>query len=423
MVGRQDNFVDIIISKIIREFFIKKMRLPAGMTGLVSLFMLAHFGHHMIGAMLSPLLPFIRNDLNLNYTEAGIILSAFSLAGGLSQLPAGYLADRFGQRLLITIGISGVAVTAVFIGLSNSFMFLTISLILAAVLGGGYHSAAATVVSGMASEKYRGRALGFHLIGGTSCMWVVPLIAAPIAAALSWRASYFILAVPAFIIGMLVFFLLKKQTFRRQITVEQVQNAGRDKFNWHKLIPVMAMVIGGNLMMMSVTSYLSLYGVDHLGLTKTAAGLLTSLIPGIGLIGAPLGGYLSDRFGDMKILILMNILLAPLLFVIGQINTLIPILVILILLGMVSSICMPTSEAFIVGNTPSKRRSTVLGVYFFSGAGLAGLVTPLMGNLIDRHGFEYTYTVASIVAAIITVVAVIYLRINYRLVSQQGQST
>ncbi|MDP7525779.1 MAG: MFS transporter, partial [Dehalococcoidales bacterium] len=58
--------------------------------------MLAHFSHHLIAALLQPLLPFIRDDFALDYTQAAWIVSAYTLAYGFSQLPGGWLADRIG---------------------------------------------------------------------------------------------------------------------------------------------------------------------------------------------------------------------------------------------------------------------------------------------------------------------------------------
>ena len=45
------------------------------MTGLLPLFLVAHFGHHVVGAMLNPFMPMIRDELSLNYTQAGVAYS------------------------------------------------------------------------------------------------------------------------------------------------------------------------------------------------------------------------------------------------------------------------------------------------------------------------------------------------------------
>lgn len=77
-----------------------KMNLGSIFMGLVPLFVLAHFSHHVLTALTVPLLPFIRNDFALDYTQAGLVVSSFSLAYGIGQLPAGWLADRAGARFV-----------------------------------------------------------------------------------------------------------------------------------------------------------------------------------------------------------------------------------------------------------------------------------------------------------------------------------
>ncbi len=90
---------------------------------MLSLFVLAHFSHHLIPALLIPLLPYIRDDLSLTYTQAGWLVSAYSLAYGISQLPSGWLADRIGPRIVLTIGVAGVGVAGLLIGLAPSRQF------------------------------------------------------------------------------------------------------------------------------------------------------------------------------------------------------------------------------------------------------------------------------------------------------------
>ena len=95
----------------------------------ILLFAIAHFAHHLINALHTPLLPFIRDDLQLNYTQAGFVISAFSLSYGLAQLPSGWLTDHIGPRIMITVSIVGVAVAGVMVGFSSTYVTLLIALI------------------------------------------------------------------------------------------------------------------------------------------------------------------------------------------------------------------------------------------------------------------------------------------------------
>ena len=47
--------------------------------------------------ILIPLLPTIKNDLQLNYTEIGILRSAFAGTSAVLQIPAGFLAEHIGE--------------------------------------------------------------------------------------------------------------------------------------------------------------------------------------------------------------------------------------------------------------------------------------------------------------------------------------
>ena len=81
--------------------------------------------------------------------------------------------------------------------------------------------------------------------------------------------------------------------------------------------------------------------------------------------------------------------------------------------GLVSNTRMPTSESYIASHTPAHRRSTILGFYFFAGAEVSGLLSPVVGNLIDRTGFEDTFRVVSIsLAAVVVVCSVALWRVR-----------
>ena len=117
------------IQKIIRQLF----------AGTLWLFILAHFSHHVITALITPLLPYIRNDFALDYTQSGFVISAFSLSYGIGQLPAGLLADRMGPRNLITISIVGVALAGLMVGLSKAYIVMVLCLIGMGIAGSDDH--------------------------------------------------------------------------------------------------------------------------------------------------------------------------------------------------------------------------------------------------------------------------------------------
>ena len=362
--------------------------------------------------MLSPLMPMIRTDLDLNYTQVGVVLSSFAITSGISQLAGGWLADRFGPRTIVAVGVSGVAIGGLFIGFSNSYTVLIVFLVLAAILGGCYHPASITAISTLVPAESRGRALGIHGIGGSTSFWVVPLFAALIATAWGWRGSYITLSIPTILLGIVLYIIMGRRTrvpVSKSQSVETGIPTAPSRIHWRELLPFFFISVAMGTTIQSIIAYLSLYSVDHFGVTEATAAMLMAIIPAVGLFAAPLGGYLSDRIGGVPVLVTAGFLAALLIYILGVVPN-IPILVIvMVILGIVHYIRMPTAESYIVEHTPERRRSTILGFYFFAGMEISGLLAPLIGYLIDQLGFYWSFTIASAIPAVVTMVCSLFL--------------
>ena len=362
--------------------------------------------------MIRPLMPMVRTDLGLNYTQVGIALSAFSISSGFSQLLGGWLCSRFGPRVSVALGVSGVATAALLIGFSQSYSSLIVFFVIAAMLGGSYHPASVTAISSLVPPQQQGRALGIHTIGGTSTFWVAPLLAAPIALVWGWRGSYITLAIPTILLGIMLYILIGRRT---QVLAREPQTTKTDvptalaRTRWRQLIPFLVMSVATGTIIRSVVAYFSLYFVDHFGVAEASAIMLIAITPAVSLFAAPLGGYLFDRMGGVLVLITISILGIPLIYLLGVMPSIPSFIVVMAALGIVTYTRMPASEAFIIGNTSKTHRPKILGFYFFAGMETGGLLTPLVGNLIDRFGFSQSFTIASITLAAATVVCSFFL--------------
>ena len=386
-------------------------------TGLLPLFMAAHFGHHVVGAMLNPLMPMIRTDLGLNYTQSGFLMSVFSVVGGIAQLPAGWLADRFGARLMVLISVTGVAICGVLIGLSTSYTMLVVLLGLAALLGGGYHPASATAISIMTPPERRGRALGLHLIGGTSSFWVVLLVATPIAAATTFRIPFIFLSAPIIALGILLYVFMGRyarssyeQTGSSSKKASETGFGGPVKIKWSVFLPFIILTVGTGMIVQSVGAYNAFLATDRLGVSEAHVILLMAITPFVGMFIAPLSGYFSDRFGPVSMVVGSALLAGPLLFLMSLVPSVAFFVPVLVFMGIANMARAPSSEAFFVTQIPARRRATILGIYFFAGMELAGVMTPLAGRLIDSAGFGPVLTGAAIAQVILAVVCWFFLR-------------
>ena len=375
--------------------------------------MLAHFAHHLMTALPVPLLPFIRDDFSLDYTKSAWVNSAFSLIYGAAQIPAGWLADRIGPRFLLIIGICGTALAGVLVGLSQNFTMLIVFMVVMGILGGGYHPAAAPMVSASVDAKYRGRALGFHEIGASASFLVAPIIAAGIASAWGWRSSFIGLAIPALILGLIFFKFagrpVKKVRPPREITGSYGEPA-LSRGNLRRLVVFMFLSVFTGGVVGSVTAFLPLYMVDKLGASEVSAASFYVIHASAGIWASPMGGYLSDRLGRVPLIITSCLISAAVVFLLKLAPYGWGIGILILILGMATFMRMPVSEAYIIGQTTERHRSMIYGIYYFSMTETGAIFAPIMGHFIDNYDFYNCFTGASIIIAGVTLLCAFFLR-------------
>lgn len=374
---------------------------------------MAHFGHHLLPSLLVPLLPLIRDEFALDYTQAGWVIAAFSLSYGIGQLPAGWLADRIGSPILITAGICGVALAGLMVGLSQSFVIMMVFLGVMGIMGGGYHPGAPPLISASVEPERRGRMLGLHMIGGSASFSLAPLIGAAIAAIWGWRGSFIALAIPTFAFGAVFYLLLGRQVLNKQpvLALKGSNDAappapGRRR----RLVSFMLLTTFTQAVLFSVISFIPLFLVAEFGVSVETAAVLMAVIFSAGLWAGPLGGYLSDRVGTVPVILAVCLFAVPVIYLLNLVPWGLGFGALLVALGVIIYVRMPVSEAYIIGRTSERNRSTILGIYYFSSMEGAGLLTPVMGFLIDRFGFHPSFTIAAAAILVVTLICSIWLR-------------
>ena len=388
----------------------------------VVLFATAHFTHHLLTALVVPLLPFIRGEFALSYTQSGLLVSAFTLAYGLSQLPAGWLADRVGPRLLIMVGIVGVAVMGFLVGLSRTAPVLAGLLVGMGLAAGGYHPSASSLIAGAVEAKNRGKALGFHVVGGSTSHFLAPLLAGAIASAVGWRGTFLWTSLPVLLFGAVLYLLmhrlypgpdrlpaLKVPAANPQAGAQTVADPPMRRVRMLHLVVFLVLTSVINAFMASVIAFVPLFMVDFFRLTEERAALALALVFAAGYWGAPAGGYLADRLGSVRVLGLVGLASGPLIALFGYVPLGAGFTVLLLVFGTLMFVRMPTSESFLVANTNLRIRSTVLGVYFFAGMEGGALLTPILGYLIDRFGFRTGFALSGAALAALAVACVVLL--------------
>ncbi len=378
---------------------------------------MAHFGHHLLTALPGPLLPAIRTALGLSLSQSAWVTTSFALAGGAGQLPSGWMADRISPAIMIAIGTVGVAVGGILVGMSQTYIMLLVFLVVMGLMTGGYHPSSTPLILSSVEPEKRGRALGLHLLGGNSSFFVAPLIAGGIMSlwpAMSWRGPFLVLAVPTAIFGIIFYIYLTRhggmahvQRARRRAAEEKPPQPGYKR----RLIAYLAMMILGGGAGMSVNAFLSIYMTDVLmkdlptNVSEPRAAMLMSILylPGV-FGGTILGGWISDRIGTVRVIIVTSIISGLIIFGIRSATMGFGFYLILFIMGLNMAIRMPVTEVFIMGQTPARHRATIYGVYYFTMQYTGAIFAPIMGGLIERFTFSTMFLFSAIAVTAVSVV-------------------
>ena len=331
---------------------------------------------------------------------------------GIGQLPAGWLADRISSRILIAIAICGVALAGVLVGLSQTYVMLAVFLVMMGLLGGGYHPASPPLILASVEKKNQGRALGIHSIGGGASHFLAPLIAAAFVAFWGWRGTFIVLAIPTMIFGIIFYVFLRRLATRSKAGTniiggdsQVLANPGRVR----RLVSVIVMSTATQGLTFSVVAFIPLYLVDHFGFGEEAAAALLAVIFSAGLWAGPLGGYLSDRFGKVPVLLAVCLSGGLIIYLLNVVPYGWGIGAVLVLIGMILYAKMPVIETYIVGHTSERHRSSVLGISYFGNMEGAGVLTPVVGYLIDQFGFQTSFTIVAATMIVVNLVCSLFL--------------
>lgn len=252
--------------------------------------------------------------LSLSGAQLSNLASMYFYAYALMQIPSGILADYMGPRRTCSLGMLLAALGSLVFALSTGLMMAYVGRLLVGL------GVSVVFVSLLKTQAVWFRPQEFATISGLTAMVgnlggisaTFPLALAVLA--LGWNNTFSIIALLSLVIAVLIYLYVRDRPedmgLRPQVTVSSTDSPSIGVGLKHVLSSrqtlsgtlIMAGVMGG------VNSVSGLWGIPYLmhvyGLEKAAASnFLLAMTLGV-LIGSPLMGYLADRLGKRKPIIL-----------------------------------------------------------------------------------------------------------------------
>src|SRR5262245_26923128 len=168
------------------------------------LLILAWAANFVIRIGFSALLPSIIGELQLSYTRAGLLASAFFYAYVLMQIPSGLLGDRFGRRRVLLIGLIGGGLAAGLTGLAGSFAALFLARALTGAFQGSLFSNDRAIIATVTPPDRIGLGQGVSFSGPGLGLTFGLVIGGLLVEFLPWRTVMMLFGLGPFLAALLI---------------------------------------------------------------------------------------------------------------------------------------------------------------------------------------------------------------------------
>src|SRR5580704_5977791 len=147
----------------------------------------------------------IRTDLGISATRMGILLSIFSLSYAFSQLPMGFLLDRFGERLVLGVGMFLWSLTQTGTGLVTGFVSFLGARVGLAVGESSFVVSAVKAVNDWFDVRDRATPMGIVNASTTLGQAIAPPLLTITMLAFGWRGMFVLIGIPGLLLSIMWF--------------------------------------------------------------------------------------------------------------------------------------------------------------------------------------------------------------------------
>ncbi|MBK8901072.1 MAG: MFS transporter [Anaerolineaceae bacterium] len=258
-----------------------------------------------------PLMPVLMQGFNITLSQAGLLMSVFSITGFVLALPTGFIIQRFGPKTTGLIALASLVIGAGLGAVSGSMSLLLASRIIEGV-GMGLIAvvAPALIVLWFPREK-QGSPMGIWATWVPLGSILMLLLAPRMSEAFGWALVWWFGAAFALVALLLFYMLLRLPSAEPGLLAESapptpnlIQSlANRDI--WLLAFTFFCF----NLVFFPLATYFPTFLTEVRGYSLTAAASVTSIFTAVILISAPLAGWLSDVIGSRKLVLTLPFLL------------------------------------------------------------------------------------------------------------------
>jgi len=369
---------------------------------VIGLIGIAHFFSHFYILLLPPLFPVLREQFGVSFLELGLIMTIFSGATASTQLPFGYLVDRFGARWILIGGLALEGLAFLFIGFGDTFWGLLALMAVAGLANGVYHPADYAILSASVSGPRMGRAFSLHTFAGFAGFAVAPPLVIFLSEAMGWRSALVVCGIAGLVTAAALLLSAQSLHTKRKVEEGDAKPAAAQGSSRALLFSFPILMCLGFYTMTALGSgglnnfLVSALNLVHGTAIPVATGALTGYLVGT-TVGILFGGYLADKTSNHNLVAAVCFFVtAVMIAMVATVDLPEPLLLAsLTAQGIMHGMIMPSRDMIVRSVTPDGQYGKVFG-FVTTGFSIGGIVSPMIfGFVLDEFAPELVfYTIA-----------------------------
>jgi len=360
----------------------------------------AHVLHDGYTDLLYVMLPVWQAELALSLAQVGFLKTSYSAVMASLQVPAGFLAERLGERALLALGTAVAGLGYLLAGWSGGFFGLVVCL----AIGGAGSSVQHPLSSSITARTFEGSrlrtALSTYNFSGDVGKMLFPAATAWLISTWSWRPATTVIGAVGFIVAILLLLLLPAGVPHR----DGVGAGGTNSHSGNRLPQNI-----GRRGFLALASIGIIDSATRMGFLILLPFLLTAKGASLPMVGASLTlvfaggaagkfvcGIIAARLGIIRTVVLTECatalgIIALLPLSIDAAMFLLP--AVGVALNGTSSVLYGTVAELV----PAERRARAFGIFYTCTIGAGAISPSIYGLLSDIAGVPVTLVVVGLV--------------------------
>lgn len=379
----------------VREFY-NRIRSITNIYVLLAL-CAAHCLNDLLQSVVTAVYPMLKAELDLDFTDIGIITLTYQVAASIFQPVVGYVFDKRPFRHSLPMGMCATVVGISLFAYAGTLPLVMLSVFLIGIGSATLHPEASRITS-LAGRTHRGFAQSVFQVGGNFGGSVGPLLVALVVAPYGRRyVLWFLIAAALAFMAMRPIARWYGRYLRSMRSVENMSRLNPMPLSVERTILVIGiivvLIVSKYIYMTSMSSYYTFYLIERFGVSVSHSQIFLFVFTVSTAAGTLLGGPLGDRIGR-KFVIWISILgTAPFSMLLPHAS--LPFTVLLsFCAGFMLSSAFPAILIYAQELLPNML-GMISGLFFGFAFGVGGIAAAVLGELADTYGIIAVYNVTA----------------------------